>query len=59
MPRTNAFVIVAGGLSAGKEDLREHGPDGHFLVIGDERERPCTRPPLMLPAHARPTGARS
>ncbi|WP_246885045.1 NAD(P)/FAD-dependent oxidoreductase [Streptomyces sp. GESEQ-4] len=44
----NTFVIVGGGLAAGKtaEELRKHGHDGPLLVIGDERERPYIRPPL-------------
>ncbi|MFK0119547.1 NAD(P)/FAD-dependent oxidoreductase [Streptomyces sp. NPDC090994] len=48
MPRVNTFVIVGGGLAAGKaaEELREHGHDGPLLVIGDEPERPYIRPPL-------------
>ncbi|WP_399936920.1 NAD(P)/FAD-dependent oxidoreductase [Streptomyces sp. BBFR25] len=48
MPRAKTFVIVGGGLAAGKaaEELREHGHDGPLLVIGDERERPYIRPPL-------------
>ncbi|MEV7141650.1 NAD(P)/FAD-dependent oxidoreductase [Streptomyces tauricus] len=48
MSRGNTFVIVGGGLAAGKaaEELRRHGHDGPLLVIGDERERPYIRPPL-------------
>ncbi|KOG75910.1 FAD-dependent oxidoreductase [Streptomyces flaveolus] len=48
MAPANTFVIVGGGLAAGKaaEELREHGHDGPLLVIGDERERPYVRPPL-------------
>jgi NADPH-dependent 2,4-dienoyl-CoA reductase/sulfur reductase-like enzyme len=44
----NTFVIVGGGLAAGKaaEALREHGHLGPLLVIGDEQERPYLRPPL-------------
>lgn len=44
----NTFVIVGGGLAAGKaaEALREHGHDGPLVIIGDEREKPYTRPPL-------------
>ncbi|GAA5005253.1 NAD(P)/FAD-dependent oxidoreductase [Streptomyces siamensis] len=44
----NTFVIVGGGLAAGKaaEALREQGHNGPLLVIGDERERPYVRPPL-------------
>ncbi|MGW5665467.1 NAD(P)/FAD-dependent oxidoreductase [Streptomyces sp. NPDC003758] len=44
----NTFVIVGGGLAAGKaaEELRAHGYDGPLLLIGDERERPYIRPPL-------------
>ncbi|WP_028801318.1 NAD(P)/FAD-dependent oxidoreductase [Streptomyces sp. 142MFCol3.1] len=44
----NTFVIVGGGLAAGKaaEALREHGHNGPLLVVGDERERPYIRPPL-------------
>ncbi|WP_435224576.1 NAD(P)/FAD-dependent oxidoreductase [Streptomyces sp. Tue6028] len=44
----NTFVIVGGGLAAGKaaEALREHGHNGPLLVIGDEQERPYIRPPL-------------
>lgn len=48
MSRENTFVIVGGGLAAGKaaEELREHGHDGPLLLIGDEPERPYIRPPL-------------
>ncbi|WP_406425676.1 hypothetical protein [Streptomyces sp. NBC_01589] len=48
MPRTNTFVIVGGGLAAGKaaEELREHGDDGPLLES-------------LLLAHARPAGAQS
>jgi NADPH-dependent 2,4-dienoyl-CoA reductase/sulfur reductase-like enzyme len=48
MSRENTFVVVGGGLAAGKaaEELREHGHDGPLLVIGDEQERPYIRPPL-------------
>jgi 3-phenylpropionate/trans-cinnamate dioxygenase ferredoxin reductase subunit len=44
----NTFVIVGGGLAAGKaaEALREHGHDGRLVIIGDEREKPYIRPPL-------------
>lgn len=44
----NTFVIVGGGLAAGKaaEALREHGHDGPLVIIGDEREKPYIRPPL-------------
>lgn len=44
----NTFVIVGGGLAAGKaaEALREHGHDGPLIIIGDEREKPYLRPPL-------------
>ncbi|UUN25235.1 NAD(P)/FAD-dependent oxidoreductase [Streptomyces sp. FIT100] len=44
----NTFVIVGGGLAAGKaaEALREHGHSGPVLIIADERERPYVRPPL-------------
>ncbi|MFG3662309.1 NAD(P)/FAD-dependent oxidoreductase [Streptomyces sp. NPDC047706] len=48
MSRVNTFVIVGGGLAAGKaaEELLEHGHDGPLVVIGDEPERPYIRPPL-------------
>ncbi|MER7818224.1 FAD-dependent oxidoreductase [Streptomyces sp. NPDC096153] len=48
MSPENAFVIVGGGLAAGKaaEALREHGHRGPLVIIGDERERPYMRPPL-------------
>ncbi|MEI5009542.1 NAD(P)/FAD-dependent oxidoreductase [Streptomyces sp. NPDC087659] len=48
MSPENAFVIVGGGLAAGKaaEALREHGHRGPLVIIGDERERPYIRPPL-------------
>jgi NADPH-dependent 2,4-dienoyl-CoA reductase/sulfur reductase-like enzyme len=48
MSRLNTFVIVGGGLAAGKaaEELRAHGHDGPVVVIGDEQERPYIRPPL-------------
>ncbi|MER8047309.1 FAD-dependent oxidoreductase [Streptomyces sp. NPDC094032] len=48
MSRVKRFVIVGGGLAAGKaaEELRAHGHDGPLVVIGDERERPYVRPPL-------------
>ncbi|MFD7408115.1 NAD(P)/FAD-dependent oxidoreductase [Streptomyces sp. NPDC059866] len=44
----NTFVIVGGGLAAGKaaEALREHGHSGPLVIIGDEREKPYIRPPL-------------
>ncbi|WP_405651433.1 NAD(P)/FAD-dependent oxidoreductase [Streptomyces sp. NBC_00019] len=44
----NAFVIVGGGLAAGKaaEALRERGHSGPLVIIGDEREKPYIRPPL-------------
>jgi NADPH-dependent 2,4-dienoyl-CoA reductase/sulfur reductase-like enzyme len=48
MSRENTFVIVGGGLAAGKtaEELRQAGHQGPVLVIGDESERPYIRPPL-------------
>ncbi|MEU9317252.1 FAD-dependent oxidoreductase [Streptomyces sp. NPDC048295] len=48
MSHVNTFVIVGGGLAAGKaaEELRAHGHDGPLVVIGDEQERPYIRPPL-------------
>lgn len=48
MSPENAFVIVGGGLAAGKaaEALRENGHRGPLVIIGDERERPYIRPPL-------------
>ncbi|MFF7888755.1 NAD(P)/FAD-dependent oxidoreductase [Streptomyces sp. NPDC020794] len=48
MSRVHTFVIVGGGLAAGKaaEELREHGHDGPLVVIADEPERPYIRPPL-------------
>lgn len=44
----NTFVIVGGGLAAGKaaEALREHGHNGPLVIIGDEGEKPYIRPPL-------------
>lgn len=44
----NPFVIIGGGLAAGKaaEALRKHGHSGPLVIIGDERERPYIRPPL-------------
>ncbi|MFE4576154.1 NAD(P)/FAD-dependent oxidoreductase [Streptomyces chartreusis] len=44
----NTFVIVGGGLAAGKaaEKLREHGHSGRIVIVGDEREKPYVRPPL-------------
>lgn len=44
----NTFVIVGGGLAAGKaaEALREHGHSGPLIIIGDEPEKPYIRPPL-------------
>ncbi|MYX34741.1 FAD-dependent oxidoreductase [Streptomyces sp. SID8377] len=44
----NTFVIVGGGLAAGKaaEALRENGYDGRLVLIGDEPDRPYVRPPL-------------
>ncbi|MEU2289125.1 FAD-dependent oxidoreductase [Streptomyces sp. NPDC013178] len=48
MSATNTHVIVGGGLAAGRaaEALREFGHQGPILVVGDEPERPYTRPPL-------------
>ncbi|GEC04998.1 pyridine nucleotide-disulfide oxidoreductase [Streptomyces spinoverrucosus] len=48
MSPVNTFVIVGGGLAAGKaaEALREHGHRDPLLLIGDEQERPYIRPPL-------------
>ncbi|MEU4129324.1 NAD(P)/FAD-dependent oxidoreductase [Streptomyces wuyuanensis] len=48
MSPDNNFVIVGGGLAAGKaaEALREHGHSGPLAIIADERERPYIRPPL-------------
>ncbi|MET9351833.1 FAD-dependent oxidoreductase [Streptomyces sp. NPDC006617] len=48
MSPVNTFVIVGGGLAAGRaaEALRKHGHTGRLVVIGDERERPYVRPPL-------------
>ncbi|MFI8536173.1 NAD(P)/FAD-dependent oxidoreductase [Streptomyces aquilus] len=48
MSRENGFVIVGGGLAAGKaaEELRQQGYDGPLVLIGDEAERPYVRPPL-------------
>lgn len=44
----NTFVIVGGGLAAGKaaQALREHGHSGPLIIIGDEPEKPYLRPPL-------------
>ncbi|MFF3257058.1 NAD(P)/FAD-dependent oxidoreductase [Actinacidiphila glaucinigra] len=48
MSPENPFVIVGGGLAAGKaaEALRENGYDGRLVLIGDEPDRPYVRPPL-------------
>ncbi|WP_431954985.1 NAD(P)/FAD-dependent oxidoreductase [Actinacidiphila sp. bgisy167] len=48
MSPENTFVIVGGGLAAGKavEALRENGYDGRLVLIGDERDKPYIRPPL-------------
>ncbi|RPF30462.1 NAD(P)/FAD-dependent oxidoreductase [Streptomyces sp. TLI_185] len=48
MSHVNTFLIVGGGLAAGKaaEELRKHGHDGPLVVIADEPERPYIRPPL-------------
>ncbi|KAK1185774.1 FAD-dependent oxidoreductase [Streptomyces sp. NBS 14/10] len=48
MSPENTYVIVGGGLAAGKaaEALREHGHSGRLIIVGDERERPYIRPPL-------------
>ncbi|MEU3298954.1 FAD-dependent oxidoreductase [Streptomyces sp. NPDC006678] len=48
MSPVNTFVVVGGGLAAGKavEALREHGHRGPLLIIGNEQERPYIRPPL-------------
>ncbi|MET9875765.1 FAD-dependent oxidoreductase [Actinacidiphila glaucinigra] len=48
MSPENTFVIVGGGLAAGKavEALRENGYDGRLVLIGDEPDRPYVRPPL-------------
>jgi 3-phenylpropionate/trans-cinnamate dioxygenase ferredoxin reductase component len=48
MSRENGFVIVGGGLAAGKaaEELRRQSYDGPLVLIGDEAERPYIRPPL-------------
>ncbi|MFF7216628.1 NAD(P)/FAD-dependent oxidoreductase [Streptomyces sp. NPDC008238] len=48
MSPENTFVIVGGGLAAGKavEALRENGYDGRLVLIGDEPDRPYIRPPL-------------
>ncbi|MFG2754941.1 NAD(P)/FAD-dependent oxidoreductase [Streptomyces wuyuanensis] len=48
MSPDNNFVIVGGGLAAGKaaEALREHGHRGPLVIIADETERPYVRPPL-------------
>ncbi|MGW3563831.1 NAD(P)/FAD-dependent oxidoreductase [Streptomyces sp. NPDC000941] len=48
MSPENTYVIVGGGLAAGKaaEALREHGHSGRLIIIGDEREQPYIRPPL-------------
>lgn len=47
MSSVNPFVIVGGGLAAGKaaEALREHGHSGPLLIVGDEQERPYIRCP--------------
>ncbi|MEU4098806.1 FAD-dependent oxidoreductase [Streptomyces sp. NPDC026673] len=44
----NTFVIVGGGLAAGKavEALRERGYDGRLVIVGDEQDKPYVRPPL-------------
>ncbi|MFD6193474.1 NAD(P)/FAD-dependent oxidoreductase [Streptomyces sp. NPDC060275] len=48
MSPVNTFVIVGGGLAAGRaaEALRKHGHTGRLVVVGDEPERPYVRPPL-------------
>ncbi|MFF7680414.1 NAD(P)/FAD-dependent oxidoreductase [Actinacidiphila glaucinigra] len=48
MSPENTFVIVGGGLAAGKaaEALRENGHDGRLVLIGDEPDQPYVRPPL-------------
>ncbi|MFI7672249.1 NAD(P)/FAD-dependent oxidoreductase [Actinophytocola sp. NPDC049390] len=44
----NGFVIVGAGLAGAKaaQTLREEGFDGRVVLVGDEAERPCERPPL-------------
>ena len=42
-------VVVVGASLAGAsavQALREHGYDGHLVLVGDETERPYERPPL-------------
>jgi 3-phenylpropionate/trans-cinnamate dioxygenase ferredoxin reductase subunit len=42
-------VVVVGASLAGAsavQALREHGYDGHVVLVGDEAERPYERPPL-------------
>jgi 3-phenylpropionate/trans-cinnamate dioxygenase ferredoxin reductase subunit len=48
MGRNGTFVIVGGGLAAGKavEGLRDGGFDGRVVVVGDEHRLPYERPPL-------------
>ncbi|MFJ4844675.1 NAD(P)/FAD-dependent oxidoreductase [Streptomyces sp. NPDC088733] len=48
MSPDNTFVVVGGGLAAGKavEALRQHGHDGRLVVVADEQEKPYIRPPL-------------
>jgi 3-phenylpropionate/trans-cinnamate dioxygenase ferredoxin reductase subunit len=48
MAEPSTFVIVGGGLAAGKaaEGLRENGFGGRVVLIGDEHHLPYERPPL-------------
>jgi NADPH-dependent 2,4-dienoyl-CoA reductase/sulfur reductase-like enzyme len=45
---TQTFVIVGGGLAAGKavEQLRESGFEGSIVLFGEEHHLPYERPPL-------------
>ncbi|MHB8452758.1 MAG: NAD(P)/FAD-dependent oxidoreductase [Mycobacteriales bacterium] len=48
MSQEQTFVIVGASLAGAKaaETLREHGFEGHVVLIGEETERPYERPPL-------------
>jgi 3-phenylpropionate/trans-cinnamate dioxygenase ferredoxin reductase component len=48
MTADQTFVIAGAGLAGAKaaETLRDEGFDGRVVLIGDEDERPCERPPL-------------
>jgi 3-phenylpropionate/trans-cinnamate dioxygenase ferredoxin reductase subunit len=48
MTADQTFVIAGAGLAGAKaaETLRDEGFDGRVVLIGEEDERPCERPPL-------------